>query len=202
MRRAQAIAESVNLARDFVNTPPNDLRPPGFATSAAEAAAAVGIDTEILDEKALKAGGYGGIMSVGQGSAAPPRLLRLAYRHPDATQHLALIGKGITFDTGGISIKPAAGMEAMKSDMGGAAAVIAATIAVARLGLAVNVTTYAPMAENMPSGPRRGRPTSSSPTAARPSRCSTPTPRAGSSCATRSPARPRTPLTSSSTSRR
>jgi leucyl aminopeptidase len=152
VRRAQAITESVNLARDFVNTPPNALRPPGFAVSAAEAAAAAGIDTEILDEKALKAGGYGGIMSVGQGSEAPPRLLRLAYRHPDATQHLALIGKGITFDTGGISIKPALGMEAMKSDMGGAAAVIAATIAIARLGLAVNVTTYAPMAENMPSG--------------------------------------------------
>ena len=93
-----------------------------------------------------------GSSAVGQGSEAPPRLLRLAHRHPDATQHLALIGKGITFDTGGISIKPAAGMEAMKNDMGGAAAVIAATIAIARLGLAVNVTTYAPMAENMPSG--------------------------------------------------
>ena len=106
VRRAQAITESVNLARDFVNTPPNALRPPGFATSAAEAAAAVGIDTEILDEQALKAGGYGGIMSVGQ-VRRPAPAAPTAYRHPDATQHLALIGKGITFDTGGISIKPA-----------------------------------------------------------------------------------------------
>ncbi len=152
VRRVQAIVESVHLARDYVNTPPNALQPPSFASSAADAAEAVGLEVEVLDEKALKDGGYGGITSVGQGSGAPPRLLRLAYRHPDATQHLALIGKGITFDTGGISIKPAAGMEAMKSDMGGAAAVIAATIAIARLGLAVNVTTYAPMAENMPSG--------------------------------------------------
>ncbi len=152
VRRVQAIVESVHLARDYVNTPPNALRPPNFASEAGDAARAVGLEVEILDESALTAGGYGGIMSVGQGSEAPPRLLRLAHRHPDATQHLALIGKGITFDTGGISIKPAAGMEAMKSDMGGAAAVIAATIAIARLGLAVNVTTYAAMAENMPSG--------------------------------------------------
>ncbi len=152
VRRAQAVAESVQLARDYVNTPPNDLRPPSFASRAADAATEVGLEVEILDETALKAGGYGGILAVGLGSDAPPRLLRLSYRHPAATKHLALIGKGITFDTGGISIKPALGMEWMKSDMGGAAAVICATLAVARLGLPVNVTTYAAMAENMPSG--------------------------------------------------
>jgi leucyl aminopeptidase len=106
----------------------------------------------VLDEKALKRGGYGGIIGVGQGSANPPRLVRIDYRHPKAVKHLAIVGKGITFDTGGISIKPAAGMEAMKSDMGGAAAVLAAMTAIARLKPVVNVTGWAPMAENMPSG--------------------------------------------------
>jgi leucyl aminopeptidase len=152
VRRAQAIVESVGLARDWVNTPPNALRPPSFASQAAEAAAEVGLGVEVLDEKQLKAGGYGGIMAVGQGSDAPPRLVRLTHRPEGATKHLALVGKGITFDTGGISIKPALGMEAMKNDMGGAAAVLAATVAIARLGIPVNVTTYAAMAENMPSG--------------------------------------------------
>ena len=153
VRRVQAIVESVHLARDYVNTPPNALRPPNFASEAGEAARAVGL--EVRDPRrgrAQRPAATAASWPSGQGSEAPPRLLRLAHRHPDATQHLALIGKGITFDTGGISIKPAAGMEAMKNDMGGAAAVIAATIAIARLGLAVNVTTYAPMAENMPSG--------------------------------------------------
>ncbi len=89
---------------------------------------------------------------MGQGSVNPPRLVKLSYRHPRATKHLALVGKGITFDSGGLSLKPAQSMEWMKSDMGGAAAVIATVQAVARLGLAVNVTGWAPMAENMPSG--------------------------------------------------
>jgi leucyl aminopeptidase len=152
IRRAQSLVQAVNLARDFVNTPPNALRPPAFADQAAEAATEAGVTAEILGEKQLKAGGYGGILAVGQGSEAGPRLLRLTYRPEGATKHLALVGKGITFDTGGISIKPALGMEAMKNDMGGAAAVIAATIAIARLGVPVNVTCYAAMAENMPSG--------------------------------------------------
>ena len=152
IRRVQAIRDSVFLARDLVNTPPNSLRPPTFATRGADAATEAGVTAEILDEKQLKAGGYGGILAVGQGSEAPPRLLRLTYRPEGATKHLALVGKGITFDTGGISIKPALGMEAMKNDMGGAAAVICATIAIAKLGIPVDVTCYAAMAENMPSG--------------------------------------------------
>ena len=152
VRRAQAVADAVLFARDLVNTPANGLRPPAFAVVAADAATELGLEVEVLDEKALAKAGYGGILGVGLGSEAPPRLVRIAYRHPGATQHLALVGKGITFDTGGISIKPAANMELMKSDMGGAAAVVAATLAIARLGLRVNVTTYAPMAENMPSG--------------------------------------------------
>ena len=152
LARARAIGSAVGLTRDLVNTPPNVLTPVEFASIATREGRAVGLDVRVLDEKVLKKGGYGGIIGVGQGSANPPRLVRIAYRHPRATKHIAFVGKGITFDTGGISIKPAAGMEAMKSDMGGAAAVLAALVAIARLKPVVNVTGWAPMAENMPSG--------------------------------------------------
>jgi leucyl aminopeptidase len=150
--RADIVCASVCTARDLVNTPPSDLHPKEFADFAATAAAKVGVGVEILDEKALKKGGYGGIVGVGQGSINPPRLVRLQYRHPKATKTIALVGKGITFDSGGLSLKPAAPMEWMKSDMGGAAAVLASIVAIARLKLAVNVTGWAPLAENMPSG--------------------------------------------------
>jgi leucyl aminopeptidase len=106
----------------------------------------------VLDEKALSAGGYGGILGVGQGSATPPRLVTLSYQPRGAKAHLALVGKGITFDSGGLSIKPTSGMTTMKCDMSGAAAVVSATLAVAELGLPVRVTAYASLAENMPSG--------------------------------------------------
>jgi leucyl aminopeptidase len=152
VERAQIVAEAVHLARDLVNTPAADLRPADFAAAAVSAGQDAGVDVEVLDEKALKKGGYGGILGVGQGSVSPPRLVRMAWRRPEAAQHVALVGKGITFDSGGLSLKPAEGMITMKCDMGGAAAVIAATRAIARLGLPVNVTTWAPMAENMPSG--------------------------------------------------
>jgi leucyl aminopeptidase len=145
-------AAAVHLARDLINTPPNDLHPEDFASRVGALAADAGAGVEILDEQALADAGYGGILAVGQGADSPPRLLRLAHRHPDATAHLALVGKGITFDTGGISIKPAAAMHEMKADMSGAAAVCAAVIAAARLGLAVNITGYAALAENMPGG--------------------------------------------------
>ncbi|MRH92085.1 leucyl aminopeptidase [Nocardia sp. SYP-A9097] len=147
--RAQAIAEAVATARDFVNTPPNELFPAEFANRAAELAKAAGLQVEILDEKELTAGGYGGIVGVGKGSSRPPRLIRITYAGGD--QRVALIGKGITFDTGGISIKPAQSMENMTSDMGGAAAVIATTLLAARLSLPLTVTATVPMAENMPS---------------------------------------------------
>jgi len=153
VRRAVAVAGAVTQVRDWVNTPPNDLRPPDFAASVASAATAAGLDVEVLDEKALKRAGFGGILAVGQGSAAPPRLVRLAYRPAGgATTRVALVGKGITFDTGGVSIKPAQGMWEMKSDMAGAAAVAATMLAVAALRPKVSVTAYVPMAENMPSG--------------------------------------------------
>ena len=149
LTRAQAIAEAVATARDFVNTPPNDLFPAEFADRAAELAGTLGLDVEILDEKHLAEAGFGGIVGVGKGSSRPPRLIRITYSGGD--RKVALIGKGITFDTGGISIKPAAGMENMTSDMGGAAAVIATTLVAARLGLPITVTATVPMAENMPS---------------------------------------------------
>jgi leucyl aminopeptidase len=151
--RAVALTSAVRRVRDWVNTPPNDLRPPNFADAIAEAGTKAGLEVEVLDEKALKEAGYGGILAVGQGSSAPPRLVRLAYR-PDGApaRHVALVGKGITFDSGGVSIKPAQGMWEMKSDMAGAAAVAATMLAVAALKPAVAVTAYLPLAENMVSG--------------------------------------------------
>ncbi|HEU4421868.1 MAG TPA: leucyl aminopeptidase [Pilimelia sp.] len=152
--RAKVVAAAVVRARDWVNAAPNELRPPGFADQVAAAGREAGLDVEVLDEKALRRGRYGGIVAVGQGSDAPPRLVRLSYkpaRRGRATR-VALVGKGITFDTGGVSIKPAQGMWEMKSDMAGAAAVAAVMLAVAQLKPRVAVTAYVPMAENMPSG--------------------------------------------------
>jgi leucyl aminopeptidase len=152
VERARVVADAVNLTRDLVNTAPSDLRPADFAAATVSACAEDGLDVEVLDEKYLRKHGYGGILGVGQGSNSPPRLVRVAWRHRRAKQHVALVGKGITFDSGGLSLKPTDGMKTMKCDMGGAAAVIAVTRAVARLSLPVNVTAWAPMAENMPSG--------------------------------------------------
>jgi leucyl aminopeptidase len=151
--RAAVIADSVTLARDLVNTAPGDLRPDAFAQAAVDACTSVGLDVEVLDEKALADGGYGGILGVGAGSSNPPRLVRIAYdggRSARTTLHI--VGKGITFDSGGLSLKPAAAMEWMKSEMGGAAAVISTLRAIAQLKPAVNVVGWLPTAENMPSG--------------------------------------------------
>lgn len=146
------VAESVNKARDLVNTPPNDLNPKSFAAIAVDHGKNFGFKVEVLDEKALAKGSYGGILGVGQGSHNPPRLVRLGYTHPKAKRTIALIGKGITYDSGGISLKPAGANETMKMDMAGAAAVLGAVTAIARLGLQVNVTGWLALAENMPSG--------------------------------------------------
>jgi leucyl aminopeptidase len=150
--RARAVAAAVTRARDLVNTPAGHLHPAELAAAAVGLAEGAGLEVQVLDERALKRGGYGGILGVGQGSTHPPRLVRVAYRPARPRAHLALVGKGITFDSGGLSIKPPLGMEWMKSDMGGAAAVLAATVAIATLRLPIAVTTYAPLAENMPSG--------------------------------------------------
>jgi leucyl aminopeptidase len=152
--RALAVAKAVRLTRDWVNEPPNTLRPPQFADAVVAAAEGSGLEVEVLDFDQLKAGGYGGIVAVGQGSEAPPRLVRLSYTPEGVTdpKRVALVGKGITFDTGGISIKPTAGMWEMKSDMAGAAAVGATLLAVAALKPQVAVSGYLCIAENMPSG--------------------------------------------------
>jgi leucyl aminopeptidase len=152
LRRAEVLAESVTLVRDLVNTPPSDLSPEVLAETAEQVGKDAGLSVEVLDEEALVEGGYGGIAGVGQGSVNPPRLVRLAYRHPEATHTIAFVGKGITFDSGGLSLKPAEAMDWMKSDMGGAGAVLGALKAIARLAPRTNVVGYLAIAENMPSG--------------------------------------------------
>ncbi|MDX5318551.1 MAG: leucyl aminopeptidase [Actinomycetes bacterium] len=152
LTRGIILAEAVCLARDLVNTSPSDLHPESFADLADAAARGAGLAVTVWDEVALESEGFGGLVAVGRGSARPPRLVRLQYSPAGATTHVALVGKGITFDSGGISLKPAKGMEDMKSDMAGAAAVLAATLAAARLQLGVRVTGWLALAENMPSG--------------------------------------------------
>ncbi|HEU0190930.1 MAG TPA: leucyl aminopeptidase [Mycobacterium sp.] len=152
------VATAVATARDLVNTPPSHLFPAEFAARAKALGQSAGLEVEVLDEKALAKAGYGGVIGVGQGSSRPPRLVRLTHRgsrlarNPKKAKRVALVGKGITFDTGGISIKPALGMHHMTSDMGGAAAVIATVVLAARRGLPIDVIATVPMAENMPSG--------------------------------------------------
>jgi leucyl aminopeptidase len=149
---AVTTAEAVNFCRDLVNTPPNDLYPESFADELKSRSKGTGVRVSITDEKALTDKGYGGILGVGKGSARGPRLVTMTYRPAKARAHIALVGKGITFDSGGLSLKPANSMVTMKCDMSGAAAVAAATFAIAELGLPIRVTSYACLAENMPSG--------------------------------------------------
>ncbi|WP_433270016.1 leucyl aminopeptidase [Actinosynnema sp. CS-041913] len=153
VKASTAIAEAVTATRDLINTPPNDLFPASFAERAVALAKGLdGVEVEVLDEKALRKQGFGGILGVGGGSSRPPRLVRITYRGAKAAKKVALVGKGITFDTGGISIKPAAGMDEMTSDMSGAAAVVATVLLAAKLKYPLEVTAWAPLAENMPSG--------------------------------------------------
>jgi leucyl aminopeptidase len=149
---APALGDAITLVRDLVNTGPSDLVPATLAEVAERVAAEHGLDVDVLDEKELAEGGYGGIMAVGQGSVHPPRLVRLAYSHPEATKTVVFAGKGITFDSGGLSLKPPKAMEHMKSDMAGAAAVLGALQAISDLRPAVNVIGYLAAAENMPGG--------------------------------------------------
>ena len=154
-----AVAAAVATARDLVNTPPSHLFPAEFAKRAKALGESAGLEVEVLDDKALHKGGYGGVIGVGQGSSRPPRLVRLIHRGSQlakgkkgkAGKRVALVGKGVTFDTGGISIKPAASMHYMTSDMAGAAAVIATVSLAAQLQLPIDVIATVPMAENMPS---------------------------------------------------
>lgn len=151
-KNAHTIAEGVGLARDLVNTPPNDLGPADFAEIARHEAEGTDIAVKIWDDRALRRGGFGGLVAVGQGSVRSPRLVRLSYRPSKPRRSVALVGKGITFDSGGLSLKPAKSMEWMKADMGGAAAVLATVLTAARLKLPISVTGWLALAENMPSG--------------------------------------------------
>ncbi len=157
--RGSRVARSVALARDLVNEPPSSLTPQRFAEVIADRFAGVDeLTVEIWDEERIRAERLGGLLGVAAGSVRPPRLVRVEYRPDDPYEfdgrvpHLALVGKGITFDSGGLSLKPPTGMETMKTDMGGAAAVLAAVDAIAALGGRTPVTAWAPMTENMPSG--------------------------------------------------
>ncbi|MGN6273282.1 MAG: leucyl aminopeptidase [Protaetiibacter sp.] len=149
---AEATALATHLVRDLVNEPASDLYPATFAERVGEHAAGLPVDVEVLDEAALAAGGYGGILGVGSGSSRGPRLVIVRYAPQDAERHLAIVGKGITFDSGGLSLKPPASMPTMKYDMTGAATALAVVLDAARRALPVRVSAWLCLAENMPSG--------------------------------------------------
>ena len=149
---AAVIAAAVALARDLTNMP-SDVKTPGWlADQAVAAAGRAGLGVRVRDEAELAAAGFGGIVAVGAGSAHPPRLIELSYTPDHADAHVVLAGKGITFDSGGLSLKPNEGMRQMKSDMAGGAAVIAVLSALPALGVRARVTGLIGAAENMPSG--------------------------------------------------
>ncbi|SDO76513.1 leucyl aminopeptidase [Microbacterium sp. ru370.1] len=147
-----AISGAVALVKDLVTTPAEWLGPADFADAAVAAVKDLPVEVEVLDEAALRDGGYGGILGVGQGSDRPPRMVRLEYAPAGAERHVALVGKGITFDTGGLSLKPPASMVGMKYDMCGAATVLAVLKAAAEMALPVKVSAWLCIADNMPSG--------------------------------------------------
>ncbi|MBD8506288.1 peptidase M17 [Hoyosella sp. G463] len=151
IRHAQALARGTALARDLAMMPSN-LKPPRELARMIEHALPEGLEATIRDETWLRQHGFGGILAVGSGSAEPPRLTEIRWRPAGASGHIVLVGKGITFDTGGISVKPAANMHLMKTDMAGAAAVAGAMAAIAELDLPIAVTALLPSAENMLSG--------------------------------------------------
>ncbi|WP_127819492.1 leucyl aminopeptidase [Microbacterium sp. CPCC 204701] len=152
LRAISETAVAVALVKDLVSTPAEWLGPADFAERAVDAVAELPVTVEILDEAALAEQGYGGILGVGQGSDRPPRLVRLEYAPTDASRHVALVGKGVTFDTGGLSLKPAASMVGMKYDMAGAATALGVLRAAASIGAPVKITAWLCIADNMPSG--------------------------------------------------
>jgi leucyl aminopeptidase len=150
--RARIGAEATMWVRDLVNTPPKDKRPPLLADAVTAGVADQDIAIRVLDEHDLEAGGYGGILGVGAGSSMRPRLVELRWQPEGAQRHVALVGKGITFDTGGYSLKPTSGQETMKMDMAGAATAAAVVRAAAQLRLPIAVSAVLALAENMVSG--------------------------------------------------
>ena len=157
--RGRIVAEATNFARDLVNEPGNLMKPMRIAEAARKMAAEQGLECEVLDQDAMQKLGMGSLLGVAIGSAEPPCLVVVRYRPAKAqgSGHLGLVGKGVTFDTGGISIKPAEGMEKMKYDMAGGAAMLGAMRALAQLKPAIPVTAFVPCVENMP-GSRAQRP--------------------------------------------
>lgn len=152
IERGRVVAGAVAGTRDLVNTPPLDLFPGSFAEIAEDYAQAMGVETTVFDVQRLADEGFGGILAVGMGSARLPRLVRLEWKPAGAKQTVALVGKGITFDSGGLSLKPPKSMETMKSDMAGAAAVLHTVLGAARANLQIGVVGWLCLAENMPSG--------------------------------------------------
>ncbi|NEM90278.1 leucyl aminopeptidase [Galbitalea soli] len=150
--RAALVAGAVATVKNLVNTPPSDLFPETLTTEALRLAEDAPVEVEVLREEELAASGFGGILGVGLGSSRGPRLVKVTYSPVEASKHLALVGKGITFDSGGLSLKPPVSMVGMKYDMTGAATVLAVTLAAARLGLNVKITAWLCLAENLPSG--------------------------------------------------
>jgi leucyl aminopeptidase len=150
IEEASVIAHEVIRAREVINMPANDLYPEVLAEKARLFAEGLPVNIEVWDESRLEKESCGGILGVGKGSTRPPRLVKIEYR--GGGKHIGLAGKGITFDTGGLSLKPAEGMVGMKYDMAGAATILAATLAAARLRLKVDITAILCLAENMPSG--------------------------------------------------
>jgi len=147
---ASATADAVWLARDLAHTPSLEKTPQWMAERARDVAKSSDLDVQVWDEKQLATDGFGGILAVGRGSSRPPRLVRLTYDPGRASDHVVLVGKGITFDTGGLSLKPLDGMKTMKTDMAGSAAVLATMSALKDLGVRRKVTALLPLAENMP----------------------------------------------------
>jgi leucyl aminopeptidase len=152
LRRGQQIVAAVTRARDWVNEPPRSMTPRLLAHAAEQLASETGLDVDVWDEDRLASERMGGLLGVAAGAAEPPRLIRLAYQPAGARTTVALVGKGITFDSGGLSLKTSDGMRTMKGDMGGAAAVLSAMGALPSLGVKVRVLAYACCSENMPSG--------------------------------------------------
>ncbi len=153
VNKGQIISEATNLARDMVNEPANFMTPADMAQMAARVAESRGLEITVFDAEQMKEMGMGGILGVAQGSQQPPKFMVMNYKGTAAREpDIALVGKGITFDSGGISIKPAEKLEEMKGDMAGGAAVMAAMAAIARLKPKVNVMALIPATENLPDG--------------------------------------------------
>lgn len=149
---AAATATATHLVRDLVNEPASDLYPATFVERVRDLAEGLPLELEVLEPEQLAAEGYGGILGVGNGSTRAPRLVMVRYAPEGAERHLAVVGKGITFDSGGLSLKPPASMPTMKYDMTGAATVLAVVLDAARRALPVRVSAWLCLAENMPSG--------------------------------------------------